>query len=645
MLQINKITSHEAVDYAAHELKKYLRMMNPAGNDITISYAPNAECGFRLGLMQDFDLDVSDVKDTRFDDILYIDADGNGGIIAGDNPRSVLLSVYEFLRQNGCRWLFPGTDGEYIPQKKLASVKYRYKPSMRYRGSCIEGACTQQMLLDTIEFIPKIGMNLFQMQFLIPTVFYGRYYEHRNNAKRAAEPLSNDAVLQWKTACETEIAKRGLQFHDVGHGWTVAPFGVDPTAGWDKIDESKISEDARQYLAQLDGKRRLFGGVPLNTQFCMSSPVARKKAAEAIADYAQNHLNVEYLHVWLGDGYNNHCECEGCVKKGVSDWYITFLNDIDALFTERGLDTKIVFCSYTETTWAPKSEKLVNPDRFALMLCPISRSYTETLTDKEIELKPYVRNHIAMPPTLDEYMSHIKEWKRVYDGAYLCYEYHFWKHQLFEPSGLLLAKRINEDIEAYEANGFNGLIACGSQRSTFPTGFAFYLFARKLYDTSLTYEELLTEYFICAFGEDYVKFIDYLYDIAECFGDKYLEGEESIDETVSLYYNPKRAKKLSRVKEVVEGGKRLILEHYNSVDRIKTASVRILEMHALYCTMLAAAAAYKALGDEKNASLAFDEFQDYLNKTEIYTEKYLDHYLASFQLEWSIKGNRKKTDI
>ena len=73
MLQINKLRADHVLDHAAEEMKKYLRMMMPEGGDITIAYNPNAKDGFRLGLMQDFGLDVSDVKDTELDDILYIE--------------------------------------------------------------------------------------------------------------------------------------------------------------------------------------------------------------------------------------------------------------------------------------------------------------------------------------------------------------------------------------------------------------------------------------------------------------------------------------------------------------------------------------------------------------------------------------------
>ena len=176
MLHINKFTSDSVVDFAAEELKKYLRMMMPEGGDVKIAYAPEAKDGFRLGLMQDFSLDVSDAEDAELDDILYIDCDEQGGIIAGDNPRSVLLAVYEYLRQNGCRWLFPGVDGEFIPMQNVKPVKYRHKPSCRYRGWCNEGAEFQESMLETIDFTPKVGNNTYMMEFRIPAAYYKTYY-------------------------------------------------------------------------------------------------------------------------------------------------------------------------------------------------------------------------------------------------------------------------------------------------------------------------------------------------------------------------------------------------------------------------------------------------------------------------------------
>ena len=638
MLLINKITSCETVDYAALELKKYLRMMMPTVN-VKILYAPDATSGFRLGLMQDFGLDVSDAKSPELDDIVYIDTNKSGGIIAGDNPRSVLMAVYEFFRQNGCRWLLPGIDGEYIPMKEIEAVKYRHLASCRYRGACIEGTPSQQILLETIEFFPKVALNVFQMQFFVPTFFYERYYHHELSTEREPEPISYETMLQWKTACEAEMSKRGIQFHDVGHGWTAAPFGIDTSKCWNPIPESSVPEVNRQYLALVNGRRGLHDCNALNTQFCMSSKEARKTVAEYIANYAEQHQNVDYLQVWLADNQNNHCTCDNCVTKTVSDWYVILLNEIDEALKRKNLNTRVVFIVYTETTWAPLTERINNPERFALMVAPIARSYTHTLTNKKYETPSFVRNNIQLPIDLDGYIAHFKDWQKVWSGASFCFDYHFWKHQGYEPSGLLLAKRVYEDIEAYKENGIDGIVACGSQRSFFPTGFAYYVFARKQFDLSLSFDEILKDYFSTAFGEDWKNFVSYLYEIADCFGQKYLEGEEGDVGETSKYVSLERAKKLRRAKSVIDNSSELITSHYNSPYRIRTVSLKLLEYHAVYCNLLAKALAYKANREDDKAIDAFYEFKKEMCKREMEIERYFELFLCMRQCERIIKSN------
>ena len=50
MYRIFKITSNPTVDFAAEELKKYLRMMMPRCGEIDIAYRPDATDGFLTGL-------------------------------------------------------------------------------------------------------------------------------------------------------------------------------------------------------------------------------------------------------------------------------------------------------------------------------------------------------------------------------------------------------------------------------------------------------------------------------------------------------------------------------------------------------------------------------------------------------------------
>ena len=606
MLKINKISSSTTVDFAAEELKKYLRMMMPECGDIRIAYDPEAQDGFRLGLMQDLGLDVSDAEDTELDDILYIDCDTEGGIIAGDNPRSVLLAVYEYLRQNGCRWLYPGIDGEYIPMQDIVPVKYRHKPSQRYRGNCIEGAVSQDILNDFIDFLPKVGLNTFMLQFRIPGAFYYRYYGHNHTSELfPPEDVTDTQVLQWTRLTECEMQRRGIMLHSYGHGFTADPFGAPESSGWDKFDISVLPEENREFVAMLNGKRDFYGGIPVNTNFCMSNRRARRKVAKYVADYCGNHSNIDYLHIWLADLSNNHCECEECQKKTPSDWYMVLMNETDALLTEKGLGTHIVFIAYVDTSWAPISERINNPDRFTLMIAPITRDYKKTLNgDENPKTTPYVRNKLVMPRDLAEYLAYFDEWKKVWSGASLSFEYHFWVNQHHDLSGIKIAKRIYEDNKLYKARGINGVIECGSQRNVFPNGFAQYVHARSLFDIELTFDEILKDYFSHAYGDDWELFRDYLAS---------LERELPVELLSKIrrrenIYNPELSKRLEGFSEITEKGRELIREHYNSPVRVQTVSVRILEHYTRYAELVVALYAAKASGDSKSAEARFEEF-------------------------------------
>ena len=626
MYYINKMASNSTVDYAAEELKKYLRMMMPEGGDVKIAYNPLAEYGFRLGLMSDLGLDVSDAEDLELDDILYIDCDTEGGIIAGSNPRSVLLSVYEYFRQMGCRWLFPGVDGEFIPMKDITPVKYRFKPSMRYRGWCNEGAEFQQSMIAAIDFAPKVGLNVFMLEFRVPVGYYRQCYNHNHNTEnRAPEPVSTTQILQWKRQCETEIAKRGLQFHDIGHGWTADPFGLDSSRRASDGDNSYlITEKNRRFVAEINGVRTLNRNAPNFTNFCMSNEEGRRIFVNCVADYAENHSNEDYLHVWLADDANNHCECEACQKKTPSDWYVILLNMLDEELTKRKLSTRIVFIVYVDTSWPPETEKIINQDRFTLLLAPITRSYIMTLPEQggKSNVVPYVRNKLTLPKDLEEYFAYLAEWKKMWHGACMSYEYHFWWHMAVDASGFELAKRINEDIKVYETYGINGLIEDGTQRPFYPTGYPFYTYARTLFDSSLTCEELAEDYFSCAFGEDWRKFYDYLEELGDAIDYYYLHKIN--DEP---YYSEENVKKLAKVPQIVAKGKRLINEQYNSDYRIRTVSVRILEKHAKHIELLAAALSKKAVGLDDEAVKLYNVYRVESGKDEIELGLYFDHTL------------------
>ncbi len=643
MFKIYKISSFSPVDYAAEELKKYLRMMMPECGDIVIKYDPSATDGFRLGLMQDFGLDVSDVADVELDDILYIDTDVHGGIIAGSNPRSVLLAVYEYLRQNGCRWLMPGVDGEYIPMQDIKAIKYRFVPSCRYRGLCNEGAEFQQSMIECIDFLPKVGMNVFMMEFFIPSYYYSYYHHRRNEENRPPERLSENQILQWKRQCESELSRRGLQFHDIGHGFTASPFGLfrSPTI---TDYEPLVKDEFRPYLAMINGERKLFNNAPYMTQFCMSNPKARELVSDFVVDYAKKHSNSDYLHVWLADSKKNHCECEECKEKTPSDWYMILLNEIDEKLTRENINVRIVFIAYCDTIFAPLEEKIKNIPRFTMLFAPIHRSYAISLPEGEPQKAgKYEGKESIYPTNLAWSLEHFKEWKKMWPGASVVYEYHFWRHQCYDIAGLKHAKLVHDDVKIYHEHGLGGIIQDGSQRSFFPNGLPFYTYARTLFDTSVNLEDLIEDYYSHAYGEDWREFRDYLAKLYEALPFEYFSRDMARNRP-NGHRDPERAKKLIQIREITKEGRALIKAHYNSDIRIRTVCVRLLEHHADFCDLISDWLLAKANGETERATELYDKARIEFGKREAEIQLFFDHTMYFGDYEWANKVNPSSDD-
>ena len=639
MYSIYKISSNHVVDFAAEELKKYLRMMMPRCGEIDITYAPDAKEGFRLGLMSDFGLDTSEAADVELDDILHIDCDENGGIIAGSNPRSVLLAVYRYLTINGCRWLFPGIDGEFIPVKGIEAVKYHKMADCRYRGQCNEGAESQPDMMLAIDFTPKIGMNIFMIEFDNPKAYYDKYYNHHTNAvAREPEPITPEIIMQWKRQCEVEMSKRGLQFHDMGHGWTAESFGIDTTDGWVVSENSDaIPEESREFVAMMDGKRDLYKGVALNTNFCMSNPKARAKVVKKIADYSQLATNVDYLHVWLADGSNNHCECDECRKKSPSDWYIMLMNEIDEELTKRNLATRIVFICYVDTTWAPETVTINNPDRFSLLVAAISRDYTEcvdaNLDTSKIVLPKFNLNHNVLPSSVNEYLAHAKKWREQCKNVpAFVYEYHYWLPQYRDFGVFDAARMVYDDIRGYKANGCNGIVEDGSQRSFWPNGLSFYVYGSTLFDTSVDFEEMKADYFSHAYGEDWKDVANFFEKLGKIMDFRYFNGKMSTDPEKGKFYNPDFAVQLREVAPLVDAFEPFVKAHMNMPYRAQTVSYRLLNRYLEFTKRMAEVLMLKAVGLGMESQKAFYEFMDDFGKYELEMEVCYDQYMFAMSM-------------
>ena len=649
MLTIYKLSAASAIDFAAEELRRYLRMMMPEAGRVQITYDPLAKDGFRLGLLADLGLPDGDVEDAYMDEIFYADCHEGGGVIAGNNPRAVLLSVYEYLRAQGCRWLYPGVDGEYIPERAaLLPVSYRKKPSCRYRGMANAAATSQQATMAFVDFLPKIGMNTYMCEFRIPTHYTDSYYNHLHNQEnRPPEPVSHRTILAWKRSAESEAERRGLLYHDVGHGFCVDAFGIDSSHSWYKTDECHLPEESRRFLAEVGGRRGFFQGVPINTNFCMSNPEARQKVARCVADYAEGHGNVDLLHVWLADGINNHCECPECVKKIPSDWYIDMLNDIDAEMSARHIPTKIVFLAYVDIVWAPECTTIKNPDRFVFMLAPFTRKYYDSMPKHgmQVENPPYKRNKIFLAQTLEEYLSFYRDWRRMFGGPAFAFEYHFCWPEFRDFSKLAEARLIWEEIRLYKSIGIDGVVEDGDLRPFLPHGLQLYTLGRTLLDVDTPFEEIVTDYLFHLYGPDYEKFLAFFEWVGEVFDWRYFAELGSENRSVGKFYSPAAAKKLTGAPALIAEGRALVAEHFNSDIRVQTVAVRLLSHYLDLLEKTAELMEKKAKGEDEEATRLLHAFREELGRRECEIEPYFNHCCYFNFLHYIVVGNANRVEL
>ena len=179
-MQIRIFKDTETIRYAAEELAKYLGLMDSTIDTEIVVSGEVSEGAITLGILADLGRDDSDVEDYMLDDVIDVEINDLSGIIAGSNERSVLMGVYELLKSAGCAFVRPGPDGDYVPKKAMAnhSFTYRKKADFRFRGQCIEGAISYEHVHETVKWMPKVNMNLFMIEQIIPYNYMNRWYRH-----------------------------------------------------------------------------------------------------------------------------------------------------------------------------------------------------------------------------------------------------------------------------------------------------------------------------------------------------------------------------------------------------------------------------------------------------------------------------------
>jgi len=527
-IKIAKIGKSPAVTYAQDELFRVLKKMD---RRLMIDlrsfdeYKPEMTDTIWLGL-------CGKVEENSLDDEILIDVKNGAGVITGANERAVLIAAYRFLRELGCRWIRPGEGGEVVPKKAIITAELNVfiseKPSVRYRGIVIEGASHYEHIYNMIEWLPRVSMNSYYFQFWSADCFFKAWYERAHNPFGGGEEYTFAESLGNKAKIFEEVDRRGLIMVGPGHGFTTFPFGIFERSVPE--DDPRITPEMKACMAEINGKRDVFerGGIK-NTQLCYSNPRVRDLMTDYAVKYCKDHPSVGLLRFSLADGMNNHCECENCRQMRPSDWLMTMLNELDAKLTAEGIDTKVGFSAYVDTTWPPEKVKLNNPDRFIFNLSPSSRTYSKPLYELDcdpdtLELPEYERNNIDIPYDVEHIIAFYRKWRKWLGTPATIFDYPLMYEHFLDPGYMGMSRVIYKDVTGLEKLDFCGYFSCQENRCSFPTNMPDYVLAAGLWDKNSKFEDISRDYFNAAFGEYGPDVEAYMNKLTELFDYEFMRN-------------------------------------------------------------------------------------------------------------------------
>ena len=642
--RVYHVTDEDPVGFAGRELGEYLSRL--LGRRVPVAQRDASERDGQtdalwVGPASAFDgVSAPPVDDPELDDGVVVETDGTAGLVAGTNPRSVLLAAYRYLRELGCRWVRPGPEGGVVPEREaLPPVSLSTVPSYRYRGVCLEGVVSVDHVTEMVDFLPKLGFNSYFPQLPESYPFFERWYEAHDNPYRDGQPFSGADAREHRRECAREMEKRGLVRHDVGHGWTNEVFDT-PAKGWDVWTDG-VPADRRAYMAKVDGERALQGrgaGVPLKTELCYSNPAARRALVDVVCDYAAANPGVDYLHVWQSDGHNNHCECGDCRETRPADLYVRLLNELDAAMRDRDIDTRVVFLAYTDLLWPPEETRIQHPDRFALMYAPIARSYTAGYGDivaadagpeiaktdrpRPTDLpgrEPYERNDVEFPSTVAGNVSYLQGWRERFDGDAFAYEYHLMRNQYDDPPGMDIAATLADDVAHLADVGLDGLLMCCTQRTFFPTGLGMYTLGEFLWDRERSFDAVADEYFAAAFGDGGEEVRAFLARLSTLFDRSTVTDD--LDDA-----SPDAAAAFETAVTAIDDFRPAIADGRDHPDAARARSWDVLGHFADVGAGLTDAFAARARGDEAAAARHWDAVEETVWRAEPEYHRVLDSY-------------------
>lgn len=479
----------EAELFAASELAKYLSRI--FGSKFPIGRVEDGSTGFVVAVLH-----CEAVKKILSRDEYPIVNDGylvksskETVLITSPTPRGVLFGIYAFLEKIiGVKWLYPGPEGEIIPDSKEIDMVFpeivMLKPRFSYRAFTNYSVLTANTLT-FIDWMAKLRLNCFTLNLFL-------FKENK------------DSYLL--NRIRKEVKKRDLLLEAGHHSFF---FWIPP---------EKYFNSHPEYFAKTNGKRSPEG------QLCFTNPEIFDVMVNNMKRFANKNPDIDILGFYPNDGFG-WCQCEECQKlsrkitskslwpeqDNVSPIYFSFVEKIAKKLEDDLPGKKLIALAYLNYAYP---QKIALPSNTLIAFAAFRRCIRHSLDDKGCP-----RNLIYKPL--------LEDWAKVNRNQMIMFEYYMLPdyHSLLYPIWDIMKK----DLDWIEDLGIQGIVLEFKLEQINLYALTANVYANFLFDGSKSIEQLIMEY-SCLFGREAKKVATFFVQLREFYFS---------DNSCISYYSPR----------------------------------------------------------------------------------------------------------
>jgi|GEM_PF-857005 len=404
-------------------------------------------------------------------DSYMVESSGDRILLAGKDDHSTLYAVYDFLSQQGCRWVVPGEIGEIIPQRNtLVKIKSKVEtPDYECRGSMVLAQ----------DFFPGGGEEFGWIAINVED-YFDWFLRNRLNAIWFAGQESYDLASYGAFRGHSWVQRTGHSY-----GGLIAPASV-------------YFKDHPDWYPLLNGKRTPMCdvGPKFPNQLCVSSKSLRDYTVALVLDYFKNNPDAKAFPMNPMDGPSCWCECDECKKldppgidwsknasegqvTGMTDRAVNYANEVADRVAKVYPDKLIEMYGYGYTLSPPVREK-VHKNVFIKYANLSGGRGTGPLGPSIMDSKI---------PIWNDWRKKLDGWKKA-DARLGFYNYLEWEH----PDVSLFWFSNSADVLKHLNRNYNCRILMGETENNILTSPMLYnIIARTVWDVDTDYKAVIKD--------------------------------------------------------------------------------------------------------------------------------------------------------